>query len=463
MPVDLIGVLALISACQAGVGDPAPAPPPPDALGRAGSGPSGPGKPVPGAACVGQTQRARAVQLDMYIMLDRSGSMMGWLDAASNTQSKWRAVASALEEFLRDPRSKGLGVGLQYFPLPRGGVPDACEQDTECAGNGPCLNGVCSDRSTLKVRFCASDQHCTGASNLCEPFGQCSLDLSVPCTTLGAGGCDRLGDCLAPRARCAKYASCHPADYAEPAVAIDSLPENAAKLEESLRAQAPVPGGLTPTAPALKGALQRAQLRVRSHPEHTVVAVLATDGQPTSVSDAPASSICYQIQPHEIGAIARAGRRAGVRTYAIGVLSGSQADALESLKALASDGGTGEPLLVDPGSDLTGQFLSALDTIRRTTLDCEFKLPVPHPATRLELDKVNVRFTDAAGVEEKLIHVGAKTNCEANPRGWYYDHDPATGGKPSKIQVCDDVCETFKNTKSGRVDIELGCKTLVLL
>jgi len=58
-------------------------------------------------ACAAESQKAELVPLDLYIMLDRSGSMQG---------SKWSSVTSALNSFVKDPQSAGIGVGLDTFP-----------------------------------------------------------------------------------------------------------------------------------------------------------------------------------------------------------------------------------------------------------------------------------------------------------------------------------------------------------
>ena len=73
------------------------------------------------AKCAEQSIQAERRPLDIYIMLDSSGSMTSTL--ADKKTTKWSAVSSALQSFLSDPSSAGLGVGLQYFPLVTAGIP----------------------------------------------------------------------------------------------------------------------------------------------------------------------------------------------------------------------------------------------------------------------------------------------------------------------------------------------------
>jgi Mg-chelatase subunit ChlD len=58
-------------------------------------------------ACAAETQKAEPVPLDLYIMLDRSGSMQG---------SKWSSTVTAINAFVNDSQSAGIGVGLDFFP-----------------------------------------------------------------------------------------------------------------------------------------------------------------------------------------------------------------------------------------------------------------------------------------------------------------------------------------------------------
>ncbi len=65
------------------------------------------------AACATSAAKAQQQPLDMYVMLDQSGSM--------NQQGKWTNVTGALKSFFAQPTAAGIGVGLQYFGLDNGG------------------------------------------------------------------------------------------------------------------------------------------------------------------------------------------------------------------------------------------------------------------------------------------------------------------------------------------------------
>jgi Mg-chelatase subunit ChlD len=70
------------------------------------------------AACATSAAKAQQQPLDMYIMLDQSGSM--------RDQGKWTSVTGALNSFFTQPTAAGIGVGLQYFGLDNGGLGSSC-------------------------------------------------------------------------------------------------------------------------------------------------------------------------------------------------------------------------------------------------------------------------------------------------------------------------------------------------
>jgi len=78
-----------------------------------GSNSSGSGSGA-GGGCAGTSSKAQLLPLDMYIMLDQSGSMSGAVPGGT----KWTAVTQALATFVTQPNLNGVSVGIQYFALP---------------------------------------------------------------------------------------------------------------------------------------------------------------------------------------------------------------------------------------------------------------------------------------------------------------------------------------------------------
>jgi len=80
------------------------APPPSDSGGAVASD---------AAACSGESHEGERLPLDMYFLVDESGSM------GENVQggTKWKVVSDSLVGFLNDPGNADIGVGIGYFPL----------------------------------------------------------------------------------------------------------------------------------------------------------------------------------------------------------------------------------------------------------------------------------------------------------------------------------------------------------
>ena len=402
-----------------------------------------------GGACTGTTTKSTQLPLDIYVMMDISGSMTEQL---SNGQTKWAAVKSAMTGFLNDKNSQGLGVGIQYFPLLDSSVPDTCTSNADCGTGGLCVLKSCFDSSaaTHAVVPCASNADCSGAAQ-CVPLGQnCQnpQQLCAPATKncTGFAGCKQL-----TTSYCSNKTQCTSSDYAKPAVEISTL-GSPTPIINSMNGQ--TPNGQTPTAPALQGAIDHATAWAKAHPTHTVVVVMATDGLPT------------QCSPTDIPSIAGIASNAvkatpGIDTFVIGVFAPTDTTAQSNLDTIAKAGGTGSAFIVDTSGNVGQQFTDALNKIRGQALACDFTLPAPPDGGTLDYGKVNVSFT-ANGKTQNLLYVTDQSHCDPNTGGWYYDHDPANGGTPTKIIVCDNNCADFKTTTSttvGSVDVQLGCKT----
>ncbi len=405
--------------------------------------------------CADHVSTAQPIPLDMYMMLDISASM---LDPTAAKTSKWDAVKAALESFLQDKSSAGLGVGLQYFPIEKTNVPASCTSNADCGDSAPCFLKGCSMYPTLIPCNQASD--CVAPDNTdygpCTDLGQCSADTRYLCGDVGSR-CNpkQLGTCemLTTPSICLGTASCDVNQYATPAAMIATLPDAAAGLTASIDAQ--MPDGNTPTSAALSGAIQQASTWAKAHPDHRVVAVLATDGLPTQ---------CTPTNIADVAALAKAGILAtpSISTFVIGVFG--QVDVLngapDNLNQIAQAGGTKAAFIVDTQKDVTAQFVSALDTIRGSHLACEFQIPQPGAGQTLDFGQVNVKYTNS-GNSSFVYYVASAAGCDATTGGWYYDVLPKDG-TPTKIIACPSTCTTFEAaTDQASVGIALGCMTVV--
>jgi hypothetical protein len=410
-------------------------------------------------ACAAHVSTAQSVPLDMYIMLDVSTSM---LEPTATTTTKWDAVKVALESFLKDDASAGLGVGIQYFPIEKPNVPTSCTSDGPCGDSGPCFSKFCFGYYDIGgFAPCKTNADCIGLDR--EDYGPCT-DIAYCatgdfiCSKPGAeclDGTVDYGQCTAQPGVCLNPDSCEAAAYAAPAAPIAALPAAAANITASIEAQ--TPKGNTPTAPALTGAIQQASAWAKAHPDHRVITVLATDGIPTR---------CEPTDIDPVAAIAKAGAAASpsISTFVIGVFGPADVaqNAPDNLNLIAQQGGTQAAFIVDTQQDVTTQFLKALDTIRGARLACEFLIPQPASGTEtLDYARVNVQFTDGAS-KNVVFYVKNAAGCDATSGGWYYDVDPTTGAVPTKIIACPTSCTSFKGAATGAsVGVALGCTTIV--
>jgi hypothetical protein len=337
-------------------------------------------------SCAAESKKAEQLPLDMYIMLDQSGSMT---DSVSGGGTKWDAVTGAFKTFVNQPGTAGIGVGIQYFPLIPGGqsCSPTCATDADCGAFGPCFIGIC--------------------------FG---------CATSSSD-------------------SCVSADYATPDVEIAALPGVAGAFINSINTHSPKTN--TPTSAALQGAIDHAKAWGLKNPDHVVIDVLATDGDPTECD----------TDLNNINAIAAAGVSGmpKVLTFVIGV-----GTSLTALNGTAAAGGTGQAFIVDTNQNVNQQFLDALNKIRGAALSCNYLIPVPTKGNP-DFNSVNVQYTPGGGGAVVVLpKVKDKASCPGNGDAWYYDNNTT----PKEIRLCDATCTKIAADAQGQIDILLGCATI---
>jgi hypothetical protein len=406
---------------------------------------------APDESCAADVSKAEVVPLDMYIMLDVSGSMLqetAMYDSTGTAITKWTAIKTALTSFISDEASSGMGVGLQYFPVNKPEAPATCTSNADCGDSAPCYLHFCYGSLT----YCNAQADCGSAVfNPCVPLGYCTGTEYVCWDDLD---CPTGAPCApATSSFCAHTAKCDAASYAEPAEPIAPLPDAAPALLASLEAQVIIGNSQTPTGPALSGAIKQASVWAKAHPNHRVVAVLATDGLPNE---------CSPTAVADVGGIATTGLSGApsINTFAIGVFTADGlAQGKTTLDTIAKDGGTQAAFVIDTSHDVASQFRDALDAIRGTQLACEFKIPEPRSTDVIDYSLINVNFKTGKK-SSTLLYVGSADACDPLQGGWYYDTDPAVDD-PTRIIVCPTTCTTFQGATNASVDIAVGCQTIV--
>jgi hypothetical protein len=313
-----------------------------------------------GGMCAGVEVKAKALDLDLYIMMDRSDSM---LNPTATGFSRWHDLELAVEEFIALPDAAAIRIGIQFFSLD-GGYNDTID--------------------------------------------------------------------------------CDPSNYARPAVEIGELATTGSQIAAAIGATQP--SGLTPTVPALLGAVEHARNWAAGNPPSRATAILlVTDGFATQCSDQSDQGLMD-------AAAAGMANDPPIRTYVIGVNVGAGKFRLDGI---ASNGGTGQAYLTDD-TDLTQGLVTALRSITNDPLKCEYLLPEsPTPLTVVDPAFVQVVHTLPTNVQEEIPYATTRGGCSPAYGGWYYDSQTA----PTKLIMCPCTCSSFG---VGGLDILVGCKPLVV-
>lgn len=400
---------------------------------------------VPTTSCVPFSSLAGGADLDIFILMDFSASMDRQIRMGP---SKKDAVTNAVEAFVNEESSRGLGVSLTFFPSDDSDYPQRCTDQVECSGR--CiLGGVC--RGEGPQNTCEQDTHC-------EPGQYCQLNGGCPGEFPFGGACVEGQFCspepLTPctlNGRCENPALCGVESYSIPAVAVSVLPQAAPFVVQSLRDRQP--GGTTPTLPALEGIIEQARARSRSRPERTVVVLLATDGLPSSCD--PSAVLSESATAIEAPAgIAAQGVEDGINTYVIGVFEGfEEADARANLSRLAVAGGTNEASIITTTSAVSEELLEELNRLRRSLRTCAYSVPAPGLLPRAEDVRVRlVRETDEGEFPlQELRAISDASMCDDTLGGFYFRADGQP--RPSVLELCPSSCTIALGSDVGvRID-----------
>lgn len=231
---------------------------------------------------------------------------------------------------------------------------------------------------------------------------------------------------------------CNVALYETPAVEVKELPGNAKAMTDSIDKQ--TQDGMTPTWGALNGALHYATARQDAHPDHKVILVFATDGDPTS---------CAEEDPDKIALLPKSALNYnGVQTFVIAM----EGATLDNLNLWAAAGGTGQAYDVSKNPQAFSQKMAE---IRKAALTCEFNIPAPPEGEKLDPERVNVNYMPGDGGPAVTIPRSNNAADCGNGAGWYYDN----AAQPTKILLCPATCGLMQTDGQAKVDVLFGCKT----
>jgi hypothetical protein len=160
---------------------------------------------------------------------------------------------------------------------------------------------------------------------------------------------------------------------------------------------------------------------------------------------------CGGVDAEDIAAIAQLAENAlangnPVYTFVVGLRNVD----LEFADAVAAAGGTDESFPI-AGNNPAAALQDALDTIRLKAQSCSYDLPAAVIDGEIGVGYVNVEIT----VNGDTSVIPRNDACDG--AGWHYD-DPAD---PTEIILCPESCELLRSDATGRLDVALGCATVV--
>lgn len=427
--------------------------------------------------CARDSYAGQRVNVNLYLLLDVSGSMLAAVSTTSD-QTQWDAVRAAITGFIEADDSAGLNLALNYYPVV--GDRSDCDSSGSCSNGVQCLEAVCDLRFAFAdvIGSCTSNAQCNLVLELegetftescvrpgrCDnaPYEMCLLDEQCP-----TGGTCQVSDA----GLCPGETSCESANYVQPSVDLSTLPVDGANLVESLLSTEPDPFGVTPTHIALDGAYSRVGEWLQSDPNTQSFLVLATDGAPLGCAPGQDQESAETEATRMTNAVIGAARDSGIDTFVIGVqpdLSGVDgAEALEyqayidslatKLDDMARLGGTEQPFMVTANDSAAASFSQALSEIRGQVLPCEYVVPAPEQGA-VSFDRLNVEVSSASG-SETVPKVDSAAQCVPGENAWYYNVDAATQ-TPTRVVLCPDTCASVNAQEGSRVDIVLGCQTV---
>jgi Mg-chelatase subunit ChlD len=257
---------------------------------------------------------------------------------------------------------------------------------------------------------------------------------------------------------------CTGGGYDMPSVAPGRLPAHAPAIHASLDTLPVATGFGTPIEGALRGATSYCQTFQANNVDEKCVAVLVTDGEPFGGCSEDFAALAQ---------IAADARTAGVTTFAVGLegadfalldmiaMAGGGEDCSDAADRFACDVSSGAAALseaLEKIRDVVTTTVTHTMTVTHTEavpLECEWEIPEAESGAPFDKKKVNVELAAPSGTTE-LGQVEGEGECAE--LGWHYDDAEA----PTRIIACEEACELIQSTAEARVDIVLGCPTLII-
>ncbi|HSO35083.1 MAG TPA: vWA domain-containing protein, partial [Labilithrix sp.] len=230
---------------------------------------------------------------------------------------------------------------------------------------------------------------------------------------------------------------CDPDLYAKPAVALDFLPANAARIKASLAAQKL--NGTTPTEPALRGAISYVRALRLADPSRDIAVVLVTDGAPDACQSSTRTVVDVATEA--------AAAEPRVSTFVVGLANGY----VEDMNRIAAAGGTGEAILISADPTTAQRLVTTLKDVRDTQRLCRYAVPSVGAAQPTANDLSVAMRLEPEAPRTGIPIVASPAACSGS--GFFVD-DPA---KPKTVVLCPQSCAAVHASTRSRVELVVGC------
>lgn len=343
----------------------------------------------------------------IYVVLDNSLSMnVGASGMMGNTTepTKWEDAVQAITDFVNDPGSEGVEIGIQYFhPEGAGDMPDECDgvaHGTPAVDVGPLPDNAAavidSLAMTMPQGFTPTTGALLGGTQFCVDFQAQNPDhqcIVVLVTDGQPNGCDLDSGCGMAMGMGGGQECVDPAAEATlTPIAADALTAGVVTFTVGM-------AGVTDDGFALLDAI-------------------AVAGGSDCSPGAPGDEACDVSETGPAGFL----------------------DALNTIR---------DTIIVTE---------MVTETVTETVpLPCQWEIPPPPEGEMLDPDFVNVVLSIEGAAGELLGRVPSEADCAAVAGGWYYDNPE----DPTSILVCPQTCEVVTATANLNVQVQLGCETQI--
>ena len=355
--------------------------------------------------CAGDHADAQLTQVNILVLLDKSGSMgyqHGGAGDWDNCADRWNPVVQTLKAFFGQSDSSRLYASLSFLPAD-GGNTAMCDPKTYLKTDA------------LKVKL-----------TLLDDAGRQKFQ-------------DRLCDC------------------------VDNQPATGTCI---------LPAGGTPTRPALQGTIDYMGTVNKTYPDSKSVIVLITDGEPSFAcqNSAGATQVCnscedltngcltdstscldHDTEIQRISAVIQSAPAKSI--YVVGVGTNLSDSTLSDWSDASGNLPVDLRSLDGPAAAL--KLMDTLQSIRSSSISCEFILPKTNITGTIDPDKTFVYYTPGSGAAVYLAKTadGTAATCSSSAKTWYFDNPKM----PTKIDLCTTACDALQADSKGSLSVEYGC------